>query len=100
MSAWIYQDDKQVKKFGAQQASWYVGWIDPEGRRRCKSCGPGPQGKKSAERYRRKVEAELMTGTYQMNSGQAPPRGHRTPDEAVQFRPPRLPLELQPPHAL
>jgi hypothetical protein len=43
-SAWIYQDDKQVKKHGAEAASWYVGWYDPEGKRRCKSCGPGERG--------------------------------------------------------
>jgi hypothetical protein len=40
MKAWIYQDDKQVKKHGTKKASWYVGWIDPEGKRRCQSCGP------------------------------------------------------------
>jgi len=44
-AAWMYQDDKQVKKHGSDQVSWYVGWIDPEGKRRCKSCGPGPQGR-------------------------------------------------------
>jgi integrase len=64
-SAWVYQDDKQVKKNGSQAASWYVGWIDPEGKRRCKSCGPGVLGKKKAERLQEKVSAELLTGTYQ-----------------------------------
>jgi integrase len=64
-SAWIYQDDKQVKKHGAERASWYVGWIDPEGKRRCKSCGPGEQGLRNAEKLRRKTEAQLITGTYQ-----------------------------------
>jgi integrase len=63
--AWIYQDDKQVKKHGAEKASWYIGWIDPEGKRRCKSCGAGEAGKRTAEKLRRKVEAQLMTGTYQ-----------------------------------
>jgi len=32
-----------------------------------KSCGAGFHGQKNAERLRRKVEAELMTGTYRMN---------------------------------
>lgn len=64
-SAWIFQDDKQVKKRGEQRASWYVGWFDPAGRKRCKSCGPGTAGKKAATRLRRKREAELITGTYQ-----------------------------------
>jgi hypothetical protein len=68
MSAWVYQDDKQVKKVGAAAASWYVGWIDPDGKRRCKSCGPGKDGKRSVEKLRRKTEAELLTGTYQSNS--------------------------------
>jgi integrase len=64
-SAWIYQDDKQVKKHGAEQASWYVGWIDPAGKRRCKSCGPGARGKSNAGKLRQKLEAQLIAGTYQ-----------------------------------
>ena len=63
-SAWIYQDDHQVKKVGAENASYYVGWFNPEGKKRCKSCGKGEAGKRLAEKVRRKVEAELMTGTY------------------------------------
>jgi integrase len=66
-SVWVYQDDKQVKKRGPEKASWYVGWIDPEGKRRCKSCGPGPEGRRNAEKLRKKREAELITGTYQSN---------------------------------
>jgi hypothetical protein len=68
MKAWIYQDDKQVKKHGAHRASWYVGWLDPEGKRRCKSCGPGAFGKTQAERLRKKTEAELLTGTYKSDA--------------------------------
>jgi hypothetical protein len=67
-AAWIFQDDKQVKKVGAEKASWYVGWIDPEGKRRCKSCGPGEQGQRNAEKLRRKIEAQLLTGTYNAES--------------------------------
>jgi integrase len=67
-SAWTYQDDKQVKKHGAAKASWYVGWIDPAGKKRCKSCGPGSRGKSAAEKLRKKTEAELLTGTYQSNT--------------------------------
>jgi integrase len=65
MSAWIYQDAKQVKKHGCKTASWYVGWYDPEGRKCCKSCGPGSAGKRAAEKLRQKTDAELVTGTYQ-----------------------------------
>jgi integrase len=63
--AWIHQDPKQVKKVGKEKASWYVGWLDPDGKRRCKSFGRGADGKRLAGQYKRKVEAELMTGTYQ-----------------------------------
>jgi integrase len=63
-SAWLFQDLKQVEKHGPEASSWYVGWFDPEGKKKCKSCGPGPHGKRSAERLRRKVEAELACGVY------------------------------------
>jgi integrase len=62
--AWIYQDDKQVKKRGEEKASWYVGWLAPDGARKCKSCGPGEEGKRNAEKLRKKREAELIEGTY------------------------------------
>src|SRR4051794_20630298 len=61
---WVYQDDKQVKKHGADRSSWYVGWVDPGGKRRCKSCGPGAAGKKAAEKLRKRTEEQLNTGTY------------------------------------
>ena len=62
--AWVYQDDKQVKKHGAEKASHYVGWLEPDGTRKCRSCGPGPEGLRNAEKLRKKLEAELTTGTY------------------------------------
>jgi integrase len=68
MSAWVYQDPKQVKKVGDANASWYIGWFDPEGKKRCKSCGPGADGHRLAEKERKKVEAQLITGTYQDSS--------------------------------
>jgi integrase len=68
MRAWIYQDPKQVKKKGADKASWYVGWYDPEGKQRCKSCGAGEKGQRNAEKFQRRTEGELASGTYQMNS--------------------------------
>jgi hypothetical protein len=67
MKAWVFQDVKQVKKVGEAAASWYDGWIDPEGEKRCKSCGPGARGQGLAEKERKKVEAQLITGTYQSN---------------------------------
>lgn len=62
--AWVYQDDKQVKKHGEENASWYVGWLDPAGKRQCKSCGAGKEGKRAAERFREKVQSQLNAGTY------------------------------------
>lgn len=61
-SAWIFQ------KTGEEQAPYYVGWYEPDGRRKGKCCGQGFHGKKTANRLRRKLEAELMTGTYQTQS--------------------------------
>ncbi len=68
MKAWIYQDDHQIKKHGVEKASWYVGWYDPEGKKRCQSCGPGSAGKNAAQKVRRKVEAELIEGTYKRSN--------------------------------
>jgi integrase len=64
-SAWVYQDAHQVAKVGIDQASWYAGWIDPEGKRRCKSCGKGSVGQKKAEELRIKQQDRLERGTYQ-----------------------------------
>ena len=63
--AWIFQATSQIKKYGPDKASHYVGWLDPAGKRCSKSCGPGSEGKRNAERLRRKIEAELLTGTYE-----------------------------------
>src|SRR6266849_4175555 len=68
MKAWVYQDAHQVQKVGKDKASYYVGWIDPEGKRRCQSCGNGAKGLKAANKLRDNVQAQLMTGTYQSNA--------------------------------
>jgi integrase len=68
MSAWIYQDQHQVEKHGTKQAAWYVGYYDPEGKKRCKSCGGGAFGKMQADKLRKKIEAELLTGTYKSSA--------------------------------
>ncbi len=62
--AWIYQRPEQVRDKGEADAPWYVGWIDPDGERRSKSCGAGTDGKRLAQKLRRQTEAELVTGTY------------------------------------
>lgn len=64
MKAWVYQDSKMKKKHGEAGASWYVGWRDPDGRDKCKSCGPGRDGRDKAKSLARKIDRELATGTY------------------------------------
>src|SRR5262249_12469025 len=56
----------QIEKLGPDQASWCVGWYEPNGRRKAESFGPGVRGKERAERQRRRLEEQLMTGTYQI----------------------------------
>ena len=55
MKAWIFQ-----RKEGSKEP-WSVGWYDPEGRRREKKIG----GKTYAKKFRDKIQAELVTATYQ-----------------------------------
>jgi integrase len=64
MSAWVKQIANQVAKYGKEKASWYCEWDEPDGSRRCKSCGPGPMGKRDAERMAKHIRAELLTNTY------------------------------------
>jgi hypothetical protein len=52
-------------------ASWYVGWIDPEGKRRSKSCAPGEDGQRNAEKLRRKTEPKLANDVLAGNRYQA-----------------------------
>src|SRR5262249_48324048 len=61
-NAWIFQKAEQVRDLGKDKASWYVGWYEPEGRRKKKSFGPGERGKRAAEKFRRKVEGQLRAG--------------------------------------
>jgi integrase len=59
MKTWIY----------LRKSVYYVGWYDPEGHRRRKSCGPGGGGKRTASKLAEKINAELVTGLYNVNSG-------------------------------
>lgn len=67
-SAWVYQRPEQVEAVGEEQASWYVGWRDPNGKNCKKSFGPGPKGKKKAEEHSRTIEAELLVDHYRERS--------------------------------
>jgi integrase len=64
-TAWIFQKSEDVAKLGTEKAQHYVGWYEPDGTRRKKSCGAGFRGNKNAEKLRAKIENELTTGTYQ-----------------------------------
>ncbi len=66
--AWIYQRAEQVEKLGPDAASWYVGWYEPNGRRKAESCGPGRLGKQRAKDRKKQLEGELMTGQYQVQA--------------------------------
>ncbi len=63
--AWTYQLAKQIEQRGADKASWYVGWRDPAGVLRCKSCGPGKVGKSAATKLADTIHSQLVTGTYE-----------------------------------
>ena len=69
---WVSQDTKQVRKHGPEASSWYVGWRDPFGRRRCKSFGPGPDGKERATQYSVELARSLNIGCYIEPAGTLP----------------------------
>lgn len=62
--AWLFQDQHQVQKYGAARAAWSVGWYEPDGTKRQKSFGAGKAGRTAAFRHQKRLEAELLTGTY------------------------------------
>ena len=65
--AWISRLKKQVEKHGADKASWFVSFRDPDGKLRTKGCGPGKIGKASATRLADKIHCQLTEGTYATN---------------------------------
>ena len=62
---WIFQYKTEIAKKGADKASWYVGWYDPDNRRHAESCGPGARGKNKAEKRLRHLQSELDMGVHQ-----------------------------------
>ncbi len=62
--AWVHQLKSKVEKQGADAASWYVSWTDPNGKQCRKSCGPGRVGKSAANQLADKIHSQLVTNTY------------------------------------
>ena len=68
---------------GEDAAPWYVGWYDGDGHRHKESCGPGFRGKQNAEKRRRQIENELMTGTYRKDTRKPWPDFRREYEERI-----------------
>ncbi len=57
MRAWIFQDPKRKAELG-DKCPWSVGWYTADGKRKGKKIG----AKSTADKFKRKVEAELALG--------------------------------------
>lgn len=62
--AWITQPSAKLKQLGPDACPWVCEWYTPAGKRRRKTFGPGPKGKRLADQFRDRVTAEPMLGTY------------------------------------
>lgn len=62
-TAWLFQDHRQRAKLG-DKCPWSVGFVDPDGKRKSKKVG----SKSLAEKVRKRIEAALLTGTYESES--------------------------------
>lgn len=62
---WTFQYPTDVKKKGADKASWFVGWYDHDNKRHAESCGPGARGHNKAEKLKRHLQSELDMGLHQ-----------------------------------
>jgi integrase len=60
-----YCECPQLEPKGKELASWYVGYTDPDGKRRHKSYGAGAIGKKAAQWAAKDISAKLRTGTFE-----------------------------------
>ncbi|MEQ8786210.1 MAG: tyrosine-type recombinase/integrase [Pirellulaceae bacterium] len=63
MKAWLFQDHRQKQELG-DEAPWYVGWYEPDGKKRRKKIGSHSM----AVKFSRKVEGQLAAGVYQSNA--------------------------------
>ncbi len=63
--AWIHQKARDIEKYGTKKAPWVVDWIEPNGKRRSKSFGPGRENKSRAKHYAIELHVQLANGTYE-----------------------------------
>ena len=63
--AWVHQRSRDIEKHGAKKAPWVVDWIEPNGKRRSKSFGPGRENKSRAKHYAMELHVQLANGTYE-----------------------------------
>lgn len=63
MKAWLFQDTRQKAKLG-DKCPWSVGWFDLDGKKKSKRIG----AHSLAEKFARKTEGQLASGTYQGES--------------------------------
>ena len=62
--AWVFQDARRIARLGKDKAKWIVGWHEPDGTKKQKTFGVGRAGKELAFRFKKQIEAELLTGSY------------------------------------
>ena len=43
-TAWIFPRTEHVRDLGEDKTPYYVGWYEPDGRRKKESCGPDGRG--------------------------------------------------------
>ena len=69
MRAWVDQRKRDIARKGKAKAPWVVYWNDPNGQRKQKSCGPGKDGWRLAQKEKARLHAELVSGTYDDKTG-------------------------------
>ena len=66
-AARVHQLKRHIDQYGADGASWYVSWREPDGKLKSQSFGPKSKGRMAAQKKADKVHSELLTETYKSN---------------------------------
>ena len=69
LKAWVGQRRKDIVARGKAKAPWLVFWNEPGGRRREKSCGPGKEGWRLAQKEKQRLHGLLISDAYETNGG-------------------------------